>query len=184
MSVIDTRPDNSETADYYRTYIDQVPEGSILALLESQLVESLALLAAIDDEQALHRYAPEKWSVKEVWGHVTDVERIFSLRGLCFARNEPSHLFGMEQDDYVQAADFDARSLSSIAEEFEHLRRANRALFASLSDEELLRRGTASDCEFSVRSIPYILAGHELHHRKVLRDKYWIDAQQPLDRRN
>ena len=167
-----TRPDPDECEDYYRLYIDQVPEGDVLEILKGQLVTALTMLRGIDDEQGNHRYAPGKWSVKEVLGHVVDTERVFAMRALAFARKDPEAWPGMEQDDYVAAAHFDDRTVADLLCEFEHLRRSNIVLFRSFDAETALRRGIASGCEFTVRAVVYIIAGHEMHHRQVLLERY------------
>ncbi|MBA2734297.1 MAG: DinB family protein [Acidobacteria bacterium] len=167
-----TRPDASEYASYYEKYVSLVPEGEIVATLSHQLDETLSTLRGLTEAQANSRYAPGKWSVKELIGHVIDGERIFGHRAFCFARNDQAALPGFEQDDYVRAANFDARQLSDLADEFEHVRRANLFVLRSLDNEAWLRRGTASDNEVSVRALAYIMAGHETHHLRILRERY------------
>lgn len=171
------RPERSEYAEYYGRYIDRVPDGPILDTLARQLEESLRLLAGVSEDRALFRYAPGKWSVKEVVGHVIDMERVFTCRALHFARGERQHLPGVEQDDYVAAARFDARPLPELVTEFETLRRSNLAFFAGLDERACMRRGTASGCEFTVRAFPWILAGHERHHMSILRERYLTSAR-------
>jgi hypothetical protein len=171
------RPERSEYAEYYGRYIDRVPDGPILDTLARQLEESLRLLAGLSEALALFRYAPGKWSVKEVVGHVIDVERVFACRALHFARGERQHLPGIEQDEYVAAAGFDARPLPDLVTEFETLRRSNLVFFAGLDEQACLRRGTASGYEFTVRAFPWIVAGHERHHLSVLRERYLTSAR-------
>ena len=166
------RPDATEHAEYYSLYIDRVPDGDILEHLRDQRRETLGLLRPIDDERAVYRYAPDKWSIKQVLGHVIDVERAFGFRAMAFARGESAPIPGLEQDEYVAAADFDARPMASLLEEYEALRGSHLALFGSFDEATGRRVGTASGCEFSVRAIPYILAGHERHHLGVLRERY------------
>lgn len=168
----DERPDSGEFNEYYGMYIGQVPDGDVLETLANELEDTLALLRSLSDEQALHRYAPDKWSVKEVIGHMVDAERIFATRALAFARSDPEAYPSFEQNGYVAAAHFGGRSVASLAGEFEYLRRANLLLFRSLSGEEAMRRGVASGFEFTARAIPFILAGHEIHHKHVIREKY------------
>jgi uncharacterized damage-inducible protein DinB len=167
------RPAPNEFAEFYGRYIDQVADGPVLETLARQLEATMKLLSGIAEARGDHRYAPGKWSIKDVVGHVTDVERVFACRALQFARGEKQPLPGMEQDDYVTEAGFAARKLADIAAELEALRRSNLAMFAGFSKEQWMRRGTASGFEFSVRSIPWILAGHELHHVGVLRERYF-----------
>ena len=167
-----TRPEPTEHAPYYSLYIDKIREGDILKTLAQQNAQTLQLLESIGEEKANFRYAPDKWSVKQVLGHVIDVERVFAYRALAFARNDPAKLPSMEQNDYAAGANFERRPLGRILAEFAAVRAANLALFESFDAEIAMRRGTASGYEFSVRAIPYIIAGHELHHVGVLRERY------------
>ena len=167
-----TRPVGGEYAPYYEKYIALVPEGDIVATLGQQLETTLELLEGIDESQANKRYAADKWSIKEVVGHLIDSERVFVYRAMRFARNDQTPLPGFEQDDYVRHAKFDDRQLAYLAQEFEYVRRGTIQLFKSLSDEAWARRGTANDNEVSVRALAYIMAGHEAHHVQVLKTKY------------
>jgi hypothetical protein len=166
------RPDATEYAPYYGKYISLVADKDILTLLSRQLDETLALLGSINESQAGYRYAPDKWSIKELVGHLIDTERIFAYRALRFARNDKTPLQGFEQDDYIRGASFDDCALNDLASEFEHVRRSSLSLFNHLSEEAWKRRGTASDSEVSVRALAYIIAGHELHHMEILRSRY------------
>ena len=166
------RPDQTEYLPYYEKYVALVPAGGLLATLSRQLEETLALLGGVDETRAAHRYAPDKWSVKGVVGHVIDSERIFAYRALRFARGDQTPLPGYDQDDYGRAANFDARTLADIAAEFASVRAATIALFRSFDDAAWQRRGTANNAEVSVRALAHIIAGHELHHMQVLRTRY------------
>ena len=166
------RPDATEYAPYYERYISLVKDGDILASLSQQMDETLTLLGSISEEQANFRYAPDKWSIKELVGHLIDTERIFSYRALRFARNDKTPLPGFDQDDYIRGASFDDYSLADLASEFEHVRRAGLSLFKHLDREAWKRRGAANDSEVSVRALAYIIAGHELHHMGILRSRY------------
>ena len=166
------RPDATEYVPYYERYISLVSDGDILITLSRQLDESLALLGSISEEQANHRYAPDKWSIKELVGHVIDTERIFAYRALRFARNDRTPLPGYDQDDYIRGASFDDYSLADLASEFEHVRRANLSLFKHLDEDAWKRRGRANESEVSVRALAFIIAGHELHHMAILRNRY------------
>jgi len=165
-------PDVSEYAEYYGRYISLAPAGDILAALEEQPGQTLALLSGLSDEQAHYRYAPDKWSIKEVLGHLIDTERVFAYRALRFARNDPTPLSGFEQDDYVRFGSFGGCPLGYLMEQFSSVREATVFLFEGLSAEAWMRRGLANQNEISVRAIAYVIAGHELHHRQVLKDKY------------
>lgn len=169
---VPARPDRDEYAPYYAGYIDEVPDGDILEVLATQGEATVALLEGVPEDRGDHRYAPGKWSLKEVVGHVNDVERVFALRALAFARGERAALFGMEQDEWVAAAGFDRRTVRSLAAEFHAIRGATLHLLRGLAAADWLRRGTASGVVFSVRAIPWILAGHERHHMAVIRERY------------
>jgi uncharacterized damage-inducible protein DinB len=167
-----TQPQTTEYNPYFGKYLSLVPEGDVVATLSRQLEDTLAFLRGLSEEQADTRYAPDKWSIKEVVGHLLDSERIFGHRAFHFARNDQAALPGYEQDDYVREGNFGKRSLSDLADEFEHVRRANLLLLRSLDDEAWLRRGVANDSEISVRALAYILAGHETHHMQIIRERY------------
>lgn len=164
-------PEPSEYAPYYGKYISLV-QGDVIAALEDQPRETLALLSTLSEQQADYRYAPDKWSIKEILGHIIDAERVFSYRALRFARHDGTPLASFEQDGYVRAGDFGDRQLTDLIDEFVCVRRATVWLFRTLSADAWMRRGVASDNPVSVRAIAYIIAGHELHHRRILREKY------------
>lgn len=172
MSPATHRPDPSEHLPYYRPYIDLVPDGDVITTLSRQLEDTFAVLEQFGEERGGHRYAPGKWSVKEVLGHLIDAERIFAYRALRFSRGDAQPLLGFEEDAYVAAASFDRCRLSDLAAELDHLRRANVLLFRQLDPEAWDRRGTANNAEVTVRALAWIMAGHELHHRKVLLERY------------
>lgn len=166
-------PATDEYAPDYAKYLAPL-SGDMFALLQSQAKTTAALLAATPESRAGHRYAEGKWSVKEVVGHLSDGERVFSYRALRFARAGATDLPGFEENEWVAHANFDRRTLASIAAEFAAVRAATLALFASLDDEELLRRGTANGQEVSVRALAALLVGHERHHVALLRDRYGL----------
>jgi len=167
-----SRPESSEHAPYYERYTSLVPAGDIVSILTRQMEDTLRLLGGIDETQAGYRYAPDKWSIKQLVGHLIDTERIFSYRALRFARNDSNALTGFDQNDFVRSGDFDDRSFADLVDEFEHVRRATIHLFKPLSEEAWLRRGTASDAEVSVRALAFIIAGHETHHMQILKSRY------------
>jgi hypothetical protein len=166
------RPERSEYAEYYGHYVDLVPEGDVVDVLRAQARDSVRFLRGIPPDKADFRYAPGKWTVKEVLRHVIDIEWVFTVRALRFARGDATALPGVEQDALMTQADFSRLSLDDFIEEFRGLRAADTALFAGWDEAILDRGGIASDCRFTVRSIPYILAGHERHHMAVLRERY------------
>jgi hypothetical protein len=157
---------------YYGKYISLVPEGDVIVTLEAQMLESKAMFAALPPAVSVYRYAPGKWSVKEMVGHVIDSERIFATRALIFARADNSPLPGFEQDDYVRNSSYGDYPLSELAAELESVRRATLFLFRHLNEEAWLRRGIANNAEVSVRALAYIIAGHERHHWDILRTRY------------
>jgi uncharacterized damage-inducible protein DinB len=166
------RPGTDEYAPYYGTYIGKVPDGDLRAMLASQLAETLALVRSIPESRGGHRYAPDKWSIKGVLGHLADSERIFSYRALRIGRGDTTPLPGFEQDDYVPMGNFDARTLRDLADELAAVRQATLHLFAHLDQAAFERRGTASGKPISVRALAYIIAGHELHHVGILKTRY------------
>lgn len=166
------RPQPTEYAEYYRGYVEQVAHGDILEILAQQRDETLVSLGSVDESKAAESYAPGKWTIKEVIGHVTDVERIFAYRALCFARNEHQSQPGFDQDAYVTAANFNRRTLAAIAEEFADVRNASIRLFRGFDEDVWLQRGEANGVAFTVRAIAYILAGHELHHLGIVKQRY------------
>ena len=167
-----TRPSPSEHAPYYSRYIDLVPPGDIFAILAQQSETFMKLLSTVDNERAEFRYAPGKWKLKEVVGHVIDTERVFAFRAFAFSRNDKNSFPGMEQEEYAAGANYDPRDFAGIVDEFLEVRRASVVLFRNFDPGMFLRKGTASGFEFSVRCLPFIIAGHELHHRQILVDRY------------
>jgi len=166
-------PDAGEYPSFYETYVSLVPgEGGVVVALEQQLAEMLALLGGLSAAQADSRYAPGKWSVKELVGHVIDSERVFAYRALSFARGDTAPLPGFDQDVFAGHANFGACSVPDLAAEFEHVRRANLHLFRQFDEEAWGRRGVANNSEITVRALAYAIAGHELHHREILRTRY------------
>ncbi len=150
------RPLPGEYAPYYETYISLVKSDDILAALEAQRLLSAQLFAARSERDGNFRYAPDKWTVKEVLGHLSDSERIFAYRAVRIARGDQTPLSGFEQDDYVRGGNFSERALSDLAEEF-----------------DVVRAASINKTEISVRALAYIIAGHELHHRRILDERYF-----------
>ncbi|HEX8071858.1 MAG TPA: DinB family protein [Pyrinomonadaceae bacterium] len=166
------RPDRTEYPPYFEGYVSLVPDGDVLDTLSRQIDDTLALVERADPAWGDHRYAPEKWSVKEVFGHMIDSERVFNYRVLCFARGDRTPLPGFDQDDYMRLANFSDRALADLAAEFAQVRRTTLLLFRGLDDAAWPRRGVANNNEATVRAMAYIIAGHERHHVQVLRTKY------------
>jgi uncharacterized damage-inducible protein DinB len=167
------RPQPTEYASFYERYVALVPGNDIVPILEAQRLQMIQLFAARSERDGNFRYAPDKWSVKEVLGHVTDTERIFAYRALRIARQDQTPLSGFEQDDYVRAGGFGERTLADLAEDFACVRSATVALLRPLGDEAWSRRGVANQNEVTVRALAFIIAGHELHHREILKERYF-----------
>jgi hypothetical protein len=167
-----TRPDPSEYTAYAERYISLVPDGVIGETLARQFEEYLPLYRGISEEKGAYRYAPGKWSLKQVLGHVIDTERILGFRGLAASRGEKKPIPGFEQDDYVAAVNFDERSVSDLVDEFVMVRAATVLLFKHMSDEMLMRRAIANNAEISARAAGYFIAGHERYHIKQMKEHY------------
>jgi DinB superfamily len=166
------RPDANEYAEYYGLYIGKVPGGDVLEVLRGGVGLTAAALDGLAPERERYRYQPGKWSLREVLGHVIDVERVFSFRALSFARRDPSRLPSMDQDVWAAGANAEARTVVSLLHDLACARASSLAILDSLPGDAWDRRGTASGCEFTVRACAYILAGHEIHHRRVLVERY------------
>jgi hypothetical protein len=166
------RPQPGEAGDFYLRYIDRVKGDDPLAFLEEQAEEALALLGKVSEDRSLYRYAPDKWSLRQVLSHVNDSERIFTGRALWFARGLGDPLPGFDQDVSVAAAGADQVSWARHLEEFAAIRRASIAFFRNLPSEAWMRRGIASDNPFTVRALAYIVPGHVAHHLAVVRERY------------
>ncbi len=166
------RPDSTEYAPYYANYVRQVPEGDIQTLLGAQVAQVHDLLRGISEAQAEVAPAPGEWSLKEIIGHLSDVERVFAYRAHRFARHDATPLSGFEQDDYVRAAGYNARTLADLVDEWTLLRQVSTHLFRTLRPEDWLRRGQSSTAAFSVRAIAYILVGHANGHLTDIATQY------------
>lgn len=166
------RPEANEYSAYFARYIGLVPEGNLLELLERQAAETSRLFLEVPEEKGGFRYAPGKWSLKEVLGHIADTERVMGCRALRIARGDRTAFPGFDQDLFVAGANFDARTLNSLLEEYNAVRKATVALLAGLPREAWLRRGTVSNGEMTVRALGCVIAGHELHHVSVIKSRY------------
>ena len=166
------RPETIEFAPYYQKYIDLVKGDNPIKALENQIIAMQAFLSEIPEEKENYRYAEGKWSIKEVIGHLTDTERIFGYRALRFARKDNTILPGFEENDYVASANFEKRSFYNLVHEFSLVRESHIALFKTFDEEALSQIGTASNNKISVRAIIFTMAGHEIHHLNVIRERY------------
>lgn len=166
------KPETDEYAPYYGKYVSLIEDDDILVPLEQQLHTTLAVLHGLSEEQGNYRYEPNKWSIKQLVGHIIDAERIFAYRALCIGRGDQTPLPGFEQDDYIATANFDACTLADLTTEYELVRRSDLAMLKQFSDEAWRRRGTASENPITARALAYIIAGHEAHHLNILRSRY------------
>ena len=166
------KPQPGEHSEYFGRYVKLVPEGHILPVLEAQITERKPWLHELPADRGQHRYAEGKWSVNEVLGHLNDCERVFQFRMLHAARRDPGELPGFDQDQWAAAANHHDRTLCEMLDEFENVRRESIRLLRSFDDESLAARCRADGNPLSVRAMAWILAGHELHHTRVLRERY------------
>ncbi len=166
------RPEPTEFSPYYAGYVARVPDGDIIETLRSQQDASVALARSLAEERGAHRYAPGKWSIREVLGHMGDTERIMGYRALRVARGDATPLPGFDENLYVQNARFDERTLTSLADELALVRQGTLALLAPLNEQELDRVGSANGAPITARALAWIIAGHERHHLAMLRERY------------
>lgn len=172
MNDVIRRPDRDETNEYYFQYIDLVPDGDILQILDAQMPETLSLLRSIPAELATYAYAPGKWTIAELVNHLSDAERLYTMRAFWFARGMTSPMPSYEGDEAMATTNANERSLASHIEEFAAVRNATLALFRNLPLDAWTRRGIASGWPFTVRSFAFIAAGHVIHHVRILRERY------------
>jgi hypothetical protein len=166
------RPDTSEYAPFYETYVGKVSESDILTVLRAEREGTLSWLANLPAPKIEYRYAPEKWTLRQVFGHVLDMEWVFAARAVHFARAVPGGMPGVEQEDAMRVANFEARPWRAMMDEFASLRAANILFFEGLDDAGWSRSGIASGNPVTVRALAYIIAGHQRHHWGVIRDRY------------
>ncbi|MEP6920710.1 MAG: DinB family protein [bacterium] len=166
------RPAPNEADSYYSRYIERVAGEDVMTALEKQLDETVAFLSSISEEQSLHRYAPDKWSIRQLLNHVNDTERVFALRALWFARGFPDALPSYDQEISAASARADDFSWASHVDDFRAVRAGTLTLFRNMPEEAWLRIGIASGNPFTVRALAYITAGHVSHHISVLRERY------------
>jgi uncharacterized damage-inducible protein DinB len=180
MTSVKKRPEIGEYDSYFSRYINLVPDGDILDILEQQNKETNTLLKDISDTQGQFKYSSNKWSVKEVIGHLTDTERILGYTLLCIARGEAQSLPSYDKNVYVKSAAFDKQSLEDLLANLTTVRKSTLQLLKSLNSEDWLRRGRANGSEVTVRALVIILVGHELHHRKIIKEFYIGSKDFPL----
>ncbi len=168
------RPDPTEHSPYFARYIDLATEDDIIDALEKQRGTTRGMFEGIDDKRGGYRYAPGKWSIKQVIGHMADSERVFAYRTLAISRGEKQSLPGFDEKTYVDGANFDSLSMRDLVENLSIVRAATLSLLRSLSPEAWTARGVANDSEVTPRALAYITLGHERHHLKVLKEKYGL----------
>ncbi|MED1204091.1 DinB family protein [Heyndrickxia acidicola] len=176
---MNTRPELNEYDPFYHRYICLAPEGNIKDVLMNQKKTAAEFFGNFSEEQSYFSYAPEKWSIKEVLGHITDTERIMAYRLLAIARGESVSLPGFDENSYVANASFNQRSLQDLIDDFLLVRESSISLIKSLQPDLLTRLGEANQSKVSVRALGYIIAGHELHHRKILKERYAASPEFP-----
>lgn len=168
------RPEAGEYDPYYGRYIALVPDGDVVGALAEQLAHTIAPLRRLSADDARHAYAPGKWTIAEVVGHVCDVERVMAYRALRIARGDTTPLAGFDENAYTPAGEFDARPFAGLLDELEHVRRATVALLAGLPASAWTRIGTVNAGSVSVRALAWIIAGHERHHGVLLTERYGV----------
>jgi len=166
------RPQPGEYNPYYETYVGKIPETDIISVLRAERDSTLAFLESLPAAKVDFRYAPGKWTVRQVFGHVVDMEWVFASRALHFARGVTLPMPGVDQNDAMAAVDFTSRPWTDLLEQFRHLRSANIKLFESFDDSAWSRTGTASGHPVTPRALAYIIAGHARHHLGVIRERY------------
>lgn len=167
-----TRPAQTEYPVYYHTYISQVAGNDLIALLQKGNENIQGFISALPPHKADYRYQPGKWSVKEILIHLMDAERIFAYRALRFSRGDRTGLPGFDENEYVPNCDASSRSLENILTEYQALRASSISFFENLTHDMLIRSGIANGQEISVRALAYIIAGHEVHHLSVIKERY------------
>lgn len=166
------RPSKEDYPSYYDTYVSLVPDGDIQASLAQSLKSTVDFLSGLSEEKAMYRYSAGKWSLKEVLGHITDTERIMGYRLLRIARGGKTPLAGFDENDFIKGASFDSSTFSERMEDYTSVRQSTLCLLRGLSDEAWARRGVANGHEVSAAALAYIIAGHELHHLNIIKERY------------
>jgi hypothetical protein len=168
------KPADTEYAPHFATYVSLVQETDPLPVLENQPAELRAITSAVAAERETFRYAPGKWSIREVLGHIIDTERVFGYRAFCIGRGEQKPLPRFDQDEYLAASDANARPLADLVSEFSVVREANLLALRRRKDSDWDRTGTVGDHPMSARALPFIMAGHVRHHVRILQEQYGV----------
>lgn len=165
-------PESNEYPPFYESYIKNVIGSDPFRNLENQYQEIQSILQSLPEVEANYAYSEGKWTVKEVLGHITDTERVMSYRAFCISRKEKRSLPGFEQDDYVKEANFNERSITNLLEDYRAVRKSTISLFKNFTEDMLNQKGIANEKEVSVLALLFIITGHEMHHLKILKEKY------------
>ena len=168
------RPQADEHIPYYSKYIDRVPDGDLIAMLREQVMDTIGMLRKVPADREDYAYAPGKWSIKEVVGHIIDTERVMSYRALSIARDDPANLPGFDENAWVPAANFSRLTLGQLLEELEVVRASTIQLAKHLDAKALANRGSANGAAVTPRALFYIIAGHERHHVALFRERYGL----------
>jgi hypothetical protein len=169
-------PEADEYAPFYAPYVEAVGDRDVLTLLARQPGWLSTLLAPLSDAEANARYAPGKWSIRQVVGHLTDTERVMAYRALRVSRDDPTPMAGFDENAFVDAATFETRPLGSLLAEFDAVRASNLFLLRYVPADAWARRGTANGREVSLRALAYVMAGHVEHHIRILRERYGVGS--------
>jgi uncharacterized damage-inducible protein DinB len=172
MTPIITKPTIDEYAPFYANYVAQNGDADVIQILTELKDSTYKLFNSLPQEKADYAYAPGKWRLKQLLSHMIDAERVFAYRVLCFSRGDKNALPGFDENDYVEQAELSIRTLNDLAQEFKALREANLYLYRSITTEQSLITGVASGKAVSVRALLYIIAGHEIHHVNVIKERY------------
>jgi hypothetical protein len=171
---MDLRPLADEYAPYFERYIALVPEADALPILGTQAGILAGLSSSLPAAMEQFRYAEGKWTIREVFGHLIDAERVFGYRSFCISRGESAPLPAFDEDTYVARSGYDGRNVAELVREFSFVRQSNLAFLSALTPEQWLQRGTASGKTISVRALPFIMAGHVRHHLRILQERYGV----------
>lgn len=173
-SFVIQRPAQGEYNPYYHGYVSGVPDGDLLEVLQQQGGETVTLLRTVGEEKSTFRYAPDKWTIREVVGHVVDAERVFTYRALTFARGDPGPLPSFDEQRWVAESNATHRQLEDLIDDYIAVRASTLALFRGFTPADFARGGTASNHPVTVRALAWITAGHERHHVNLLRERYGV----------
>lgn len=168
-------PDKTEYAHFYTTYVELIYKSNIINTLNEQMHEIFTLVNSVPGDKAYFSYAPGKWTLKEVLGHMIETERVFAYRAFAISRGDMASLPGMDQDEYMKNNNYNKRSLANLSNEYLAVRVATIHLLSNMTKEMIAKKGIASGTEISVRALAFIIAGHDKHHLNIIKEKYLVD---------